>query len=184
MKYKITAEDLNGIKLIECLVFNDKRGSFLESYNKRGLAEIGINEEFVQDNQSISAKEVIRGLHFQYNKAQGKLLRVISGRAIFREVDIRINSKHFGEYREYELSDKNNLMLWVPPGFANGFSAESDSVIIHYKCTEYWDSASEVTILYDDRAIGINWNIKNPIISDKDKDGISISEWKNKNIHI
>lgn len=181
---KVIDTALNGLMLLEPKVFSDERGYFFETYNKREYAEIGIACEFVQDNQSLSQKGTIRGMHFQYNKPQGKLIRVLSGKATFREIDIRINSPHFGEYREYGLSAENKLILWVAPGFANGFSAEENNTIIHYKCTEFWNPQSEVSILYNDSAIGINWNVENPILSPKDLQGITLSQWKDMNISI
>lgn len=180
----VLKQELNSLMLIEPKVFSDERGYFFETYNKREYAEIGINCEFVQDNQSLSQKGTIRGMHFQYDKPQGKLIRVLSGKATFREIDIRINSPHFGKYREFELSAENKHILWVPAGFANGFAAEEDNTIIHYKCTEFWNPQSEVSILYNDEEVGISWNIENPILSPKDLKGITLSQWKDMNISI
>ncbi len=189
MPINVIREELNGLKLLEPVIYKDARGHFLESYNKRDFAEIGIDAEFVQDNQSLSTFGTIRGMHFQHNKAQGKLLRVTLGRAIFRGVDIRIDSEFFGQYREFELSAENNRLLWMPPGFANGFSAESEVTVIHYKCTEYWNAASEITLLYNDTDVNIDWKtedwkIGDPIMSDKDKSGISLRQWQEMQIHL
>ncbi len=184
MPYNIIKEDLNGIKLIEPKIFSDNRGYFFESFNQNDFEELGITETFVQDNQSSSKLGTIRGIHFQYNNPQGKLERVLRGTAIFRIVDIRIDSPFFGQYREYKLSEENKLLLWVPKGFGNSFSAESEEVVIHYKCTNFWDAKSEISILYNDKDIGINWNNESPKVSDKDLNGISLKQWKEMNIKI
>lgn len=184
MSFNLIKEDLNGIKLIEPKVFADSRGYFFEAYKESDFIKIGIDEKFVQENQSSSSKGTIRGMHFQYNNPQGKLERVISGKAIFRILDVRINSPFFGQYKEYELSAENKLLLWVPAGFANSFSSESENTVIHYKCTNYWEAKSEISILYNDPEIGINWNIEHPILSEKDLNGISLQQWKDMNISL
>lgn len=177
MAFELIREELDGIKVFKPRVFGDSRGFFFESFQKAELQKFGITADFVQDNQSRSAKGTIRGMHLQYNKPQGKLLRVTRGCAVFREIDVRPHSTTFGQYIEQELSDENNFIMWVPPGFANGFSAESEICDVNYKCTEYWNAASEVTINYSTPEVGIRWNVSSPIVSAKDQAGISLSEW-------
>ncbi len=130
---------LPGVKLIEPRVFGDERGFFLESWNARVFADNGLDLAFVQDNHSRSAKGVLRGLHYQLRKPQGKLVRVTSGAVFDVAVDVRRSSPHFGRWVGYELSDANKRMLWVPPGFAHGFVVLSDSADFLYKCTQLYD---------------------------------------------
>lgn len=178
MALELIRNVLDGILVLSPKVFGDSRGFFYESFHKGHLAEFGITTEFVQDNHSRSMKNTIRGMHLQYDRPQGKLLRVTQGTATFREIDLRPNSKYFGQYIEQVLSEENKLMMWVPPGFANGFSADSNIVDVQYKCTEYWNPDSEITILYSDEEVGINWGIDSPVVSDKDKHGISLSQFR------
>ena len=178
MALELIREELNGIMVFAPKVFQDSRGFFFESFHKNQLLEFGISDDFVQDNHSRSTKNTIRGMHLQYNKPQGKLLRVTQGTATFREIDVRPNSKYFGQFIEQELSEENKLMMWVPPGFANGFSADTDLVDVQYKCTEYWNPDSEITILFSDEEVSINWRINNPIVSAKDMLGITLNQYK------
>lgn len=178
MSLNIIDKQLNGLIVFAPNVFSDDRGFFYESYKKSYFDELGF--EFVQDNHSLSKKDVIRGMHFQWDKPQGKLIRVTSGSALFFEVDIRKNSEHLGKYFSIELNTDNKYMLWVPPGFANGFLALEDNTEVQYKCTEYWNPNAEGTILWNDSQINIEWNIKNPVISDKDAFGITLEDWLNR----
>ncbi|OYQ28768.1 dTDP-4-dehydrorhamnose 3,5-epimerase [Sandarakinorhabdus cyanobacteriorum] len=148
---------LPGVKLIEPRVFGDARGFFMESWNRRTFAGLGLDLDFVQDNHSRSARGVLRGLHYQLNDPQGKLVRVTQGAVFDVAVDIRRSSPHFGQWVGYELSAENHRMLWVPPGFAHGFIVTSDSADFMYKVTSFYNPADERAIRWDDPAIGIAW---------------------------
>lgn len=158
--------------IIETDIFKDARGYFYESYSEKKYNDLGLNFKFVQDNISKSSFGTIRGLHYQVgNYAQGKLCQVLSGAVLDVAVDIRHGSSTFGKYFSVELSSENNLQLWIPPGFAHGFSVLSETALFSYKCTNYYSKNDERCILFDDIDLGINWKVKNPIISDKDKLG-------------
>lgn len=148
---------LPGVKLIEPRVFGDARGFFLESWNAASFAAAGLDLAFVQDNHSRSARGVLRGLHYQLNNPQGKLVRVTQGAVFDVAVDIRRSSQHFGQWVGYELSAENHRMLWVPPGFAHGFLVLSDTADFLYKCTSLYDPPSDRGIRWNDPAIGIAW---------------------------
>ena len=158
-------------------VYTDDRGCFFESYNYDKYKKIGIKENFVQDNQSISNKNVIRGLHYQIPPyAQGKLVRVIRGKILDVAVDIRFGSPTLGKYYSIELSGKNNLQLWIPQGFAHGFSTLEDNTIVQYKCTNFYSPAHERGIIFNDEKLNINWKITNPIVSKKDLNNITFKK--------
>ena len=162
---------IEGLYVIEPKVFKDDRGYFFESYNTMAFKELGLLYTFVQDNQSLSSYGTVRGLHFQRGEhAQAKLVRVLSGRVKDVAVDLRQNSATFGKHFEVELSDKNNLMMILPRGFAHGFSVLSDSAVFFYKCDNYYNKDSEGAINYADPDLAINWGINTAdvIISDKD----------------
>ena len=166
---KISHSKLNGCVIIEPRVFGDERGFFLETFHAARYAEsAGINLPFVQDNHSRSSKGVLRGLHFQKTKPQGKLVRVVRGEVYDVAVDIRANSKTFGKWEAVILSEHNKLQFWVPPGFAHGFVVLSDIADFEYKCTDFYDSTDEGSILWSDPDLGIQWPVQNPIISAKD----------------
>jgi dTDP-4-dehydrorhamnose 3,5-epimerase len=154
-------------------VFDDARGFFFESYNKKIFAEkLGITNEFVQDNQSHSTKNVLRGLHYQIKQAQGKLVRVIAGEAFNVAVDLRRQSPTFGEWVGTNLSSESKRMLWVPPGFAHGFLSLSEACDLIYKTTGYWHAEHERCLLWNDPALGINWPISGePQLAAKDVAG-------------
>jgi dTDP-4-dehydrorhamnose 3,5-epimerase len=157
------------VKIIEPKVFGDDRGFFLETFHAARYAELtGIDLPFVQDNYSRSAKGVLRGLHFQKTKPQGKLVRVVSGEVFDVAVDIRRNSPTFGQWEGVILSEQNKRQFWVPPGFAHGFVVLSDTADFEYKCTDYYDPADEGAIRWDDPDLAIDWPITNPSLSDKD----------------
>lgn len=158
------------VKLIEPDVFGDDRGFFLESWNARTFAEAGIDAAFVQDNHSRSARGVLRGLHYQMVRPQGKLVRVAAGRAFDVAVDIRRSSPRFGRWVGYELSAANKRMLWVPGGFAHAFLALEDGTDFLYKCTDYYAPEHDRSMRWDDPAIGIEWPLDglDPILSSKD----------------
>ncbi|TVR41751.1 MAG: dTDP-4-dehydrorhamnose 3,5-epimerase [Cryomorphaceae bacterium] len=164
---------MNGLFLLKPTVFGDDRGYFYESYNAKRFTELtGVQDAFVQDNQSLSQKNVLRGLHFQNPPhAQGKLVRVLQGAVQDVVVDIRKSSPHFGRYFEVELTAENNLQLYIPPGFAHGFLTLEDNTIFVYKCTDFYNKNSEGCILWNDASLGINWKTEHPIVSEKDKLG-------------
>ena len=160
---------IEGLLIINPKVFGDVRGYFFESYNDSVFKEHGIDVEFIQDNQSLSNSGVLRGLHFQtppYD--QGKLVRVITGAVLDVAVDIRKKSPTYGEHIAIELSEDNKTMFYIPPGFAHGFLTLKDSTIFSYKCTNLYNKASEGTVLWNDSDLNINWNISNPVLSEKD----------------
>lgn len=164
---------LQGCFIIEPKVFEDDRGYFFESFNQNTFNEkLGVNIDFVQDNESFSSKGVLRGLHFQKGEfAQAKLVRVVKGRVLDIAVDIRKGSKTFGEYVSVELSEENKKQFFVPRGFAHGFLVLENNTIFSYKCDNYYNKASEGGIIYNDPVLNIDWkfNNENLIISDKDK---------------
>ncbi|OGU54661.1 MAG: dTDP-4-dehydrorhamnose 3,5-epimerase [Ignavibacteria bacterium RBG_13_36_8] len=174
---KIEKTFIDGLFIIQPDIFTDDRGYFYESFSAKRFVELGISETFVQDNFSRSVKNTIRGLHYQIGEyAQGKLCSVISGRVIDVAVDIRFGSPTFGKHVAVELSDENKLQFWMPPGFAHGFAVLSDYAVFHYKCTAYFSRNYERTILYNDPVLKINWRIKNPIVSEKDKEALSFDD--------
>lgn len=165
------------VLILEPKVFGDSRGFFLESFNKAVLANVGITAEFVQDNHSRSARNVLRGLHYQVNKPQGKLVRVVTGEVFDVAVDIRRSSPTFGKWVGARLSAENNKQLWVPPGFAHGFVVLSESADFLYKVTEYWSAKDERSILWNDAEIGIEWPIAGgPVLSAKDAAGAKLRD--------
>ncbi len=167
---KVIDTALPGVKLIEPRVFGDDRGFFLETWNARSFADAGFDQAFVQDNHSRSARGVLRGLHYQLENPQGKLVRVSAGAVFDVAVDVRRSSPHFGRWVGYELSDTNKRMLWVPPGFAHGFVVLSESADFLYKCTRLYDGSDDRGIRWDDPAIGIDWPLAGmtPQLSGKD----------------
>lgn len=165
--------EIKDLLLINPRIFEDDRGLFYESFNERKYNEIfGSEINFVQDNISLSKKNVLRGLHFQKPPfAQGKLVTVLKGSVLDVAVDLRKNSVTYGKYEIVELSDKNKLQFWIPPGFAHGFCALEDDTIFSYKCSNYYSPEHEETIMWNDPELSIDWKIINPIVSEKDKIG-------------
>ncbi len=179
---KLIKKKFDSLIVLKRDLFKDKRGYFTENFNKKKFLQI-INKRninFYQDNISFSKKGVLRGLHYQIEPfEQGKLISVIKGKIFDVAVDIRPKSKHFGKYFSVELSDKNNLQLWIPGGFAHGFIALKDS-IIKYKTTKYYSKKHEKTIFWNDKKLQINWPIKSQIqVSPKDNKGLSFTDLKN-----
>lgn len=167
---KIIDTPLAGLKIIEPRVFEDKRGYFFESYSKQAFADAGIQTEFVQDNQSMSMAGIVRGLHFQAPPhAQAKLVRVIKGAVIDVVVDIRKESPTYGQSFSIELTEENKTMLMIPEGFAHGFSTQADYTIFSYKCSALYNKASEGGIIWNDKDLEIDWEVQDPIISEKDE---------------
>lgn len=177
MGLELISEQMNGLKLFSPKIFDDERGFFMESYRKDDLARFGVNTSFVQDNHSGSKRDVLRGMHFQWDKPQGKLIRVLAGTAWFAEVDIRHGSPTQGKWAGFELSAANRYVLWVPPGFANGFCALDDWVEVHYKCTELWNPAGESSILWNDPILAIDWPVTNPLVSRRDAEAQTFGSW-------
>ena len=163
---------IEGLWVIKPKVFADARGYFFESYNKELFTKNGLNLNFVQDNQSLSHKGVLRGLHFQNPPfAQGKLVRVITGAVFDVAVDIRKNSPTYGKHFGAELTEENKMMMYIPEGFAHGFLTLRDNTIFSYKCTNFYNKASEESIKWNDPTVGIKWNVENPLLSEKDTSG-------------
>ena len=167
---KVEETPLKGVLVIKPDVFGDSRGYFFESYKSTEYVKCGIAQDFVQDNISRSVKGTMRGLHYQVGEfAQGKLCQVIYGMVLDVVVDIRKNSPTFGKHFSVILSEKEHCQIWIPPGFAHGFSVLSDYAIFHYKCTQFYNKESERSINYADSELNIDWKVDNPIVSDKDK---------------
>ena len=173
---KVIETALPGVLILEPKVFSDSRGFFLESFNERTMAEAGIRERFVQDNHSFSARNVLRGLHYQL-RPQGKLVRVAVGEIFDVSVDLRRSSPTFGRWYGTNLSEANKQMLWVPPGCAHGFRVLSESAHVLYKVTDFYDPEAERTIAWNDPALKIEWQLTTPpTVSVKDSLGVSFHE--------
>ena len=165
----VVETSLPGVVIIEPRVFGDERGFFLETFQKeRYRKEAGIELEFVQDNHSRSTKAVLRGLHFQKTKPQGKLVRVVSGEVYDIAVDINPSSSTFGRYESVILSAENKRQLWIPPGYAHGFLVLSEIADFEYKCTDYYDATDEGGVIWNDPDLDIDWPVDKPIVSEKD----------------
>jgi dTDP-4-dehydrorhamnose 3,5-epimerase len=177
MQVKLASVHFNTVKVLIPEVFEDQRGFFLEQYRTDIFHELGINEKFVQENQSGSIKNVIRGLHFQWDPPMGKLMRVISGVAFLVAVDIRKGSPTLGKWIGIECSRENRKQVWAPAGFARGFCVLSDFAEIQYCCTGIYNHKGESGVRWDDPEIGIKWPIKNPVLSEKDKKAQSLAQW-------
>lgn len=174
---KIIDTKIHDVKIIEPKVFGDNRGFFLETFQKnRYQNELNIEHDFVQDNHSRSSKGVLRGLHFQTENPQGKLVRIVRGEVLDVAVDIRKESPTFGIWESVILSEDNKKQFWIPPGLAHGFIVLSDIADFEYKCTQYYDPASEGCLLWNDPFLKINWLLDDPILSEKDKIGKTFKE--------
>tara|TARA_R110001592_G_scaffold63586_2_gene195008 strand:+ start:14325 stop:14864 length:540 start_codon:yes stop_codon:yes gene_type:complete len=174
---RIIQTKLKDCVIIEPKVFGDHRGFFLETFQAdRYREQAGITLPFVQDNHSRSAKGVLRGLHFQKTKPQGKLVRVVSGEVYDVAVDIRQGSPSFGLWEGVILSEENKRQFWVPPGFAHGFLVLSDTADFEYKCTDYYDPSDEGSLVWNDPAMAITWPLDNPTLSDKDSNAPTFAE--------
>jgi dTDP-4-dehydrorhamnose 3,5-epimerase len=163
-----TDTNLPGVLELRPQVFRDARGFLAETYHRERFASIGITESFVQDNHSCSKKGTLRGLHYQWPHSQAKLCRVVEGEALDVAVDIRLGSPHFGKWTSVLLSAAENNQIYIPAGFAHGFVALSDSVQFLYKCSDFYDPASEHGILWNDPDLAIAWGIESPLVSEKD----------------
>jgi dTDP-4-dehydrorhamnose 3,5-epimerase len=172
---KVTPTALPDVLLVEPRVFADDRGFFFESWNARALAEAGLEAAFVQDNHSRSRQGVFRGLHYQIEHPQGKLVRCVVGEVFDVAVDLRRSSPAFGRHVGVVLSAENRRMLWVPPGFAHGFVVLSESADFLYKTTDYWYPQHERTLLWNDPALGIAWPVAAPVMNAKDAAGLPLA---------
>ncbi|MEO0690511.1 MAG: dTDP-4-dehydrorhamnose 3,5-epimerase [Pseudomonadota bacterium] len=175
---EIISTNIPGPKIIEPKVFGDERGYFMETWNEAGFAEAGLDLKWVQDNHSHSQNGVLRGLHFQNPRPQGKLVRVARGAVYDVAVDLRRSSEHFGKWVGVELSAQNKRMFWVPEGFAHGFLTLEDDTDFLYKCTAPYAPQSEYTLAWDDETVGVDWPVSglDPIISEKDAVGLSLAD--------
>ncbi len=175
---KVISTELPGVLIIEPKVFGDERGFFYESFNAKAFEEAtGVRVQFVQDNHSRSQKGVLRGLHYQLQNTQGKLVRVTQGEVLDVAVDIRRSSPHFGQWVAVRLSAQNHRQLWVPEGFAHGFVVLSDSAEFLYKTTDYYTPSAERCIRWDDPTLAIDWQLQEPpTLSAKDQNGKSLKE--------
>lgn len=173
---KVTATSLPGVLLIEPKVFQDPRGYFMESYHQTRYSESGLPPRFVQDNVSYSSKGILRGLHFQNPCPQGKLISVLQGEIFDVALDIRVGSPHFGKWTGVALNSENHHQLWVPEGFAHGFMVTSDKALVSYKCTELYAPQHELSILWNDPMIGIEWPKISPSLSGKDEKGLLLRD--------
>lgn len=190
-KFERVETGIEGLVVIQPTVFGDDRGFFMESYSRRDFKEIGIPEEFVQDNHSKSKKGVLRGLHFQTEKAQGKLVRVVAGSVYDVAVDLRKGSPTFGKWYGVELTATNKTQFYIPPGFAHGFVTLEDNTEFLYKCTDYYAPEFDSGVLWNDPEIGIEWNLEKYGISEdeillsaKDRVQQTLKEFAAKNIEI
>jgi len=172
---KVVATDLPDVKRLEPRVFTDDRGYFFESWNARVLADAGIDATFVQDNHSQSRHGVLRGLHYQVEHAQGKLVRCVVGEVFDVAVDLRRSSPTFGRSVGVVLSAENRTMLWIPPGFAHGFVVLSEAAEFLYKTTDYWYPEHERTLLWNDPALAIRWPVAAPTVNAKDAGGVPLA---------
>ena len=181
---KIIETDIKGLYIIEPSKFEDERGHFCESYSKAAFLKEGIDIDFVQDNQSLSKKDVIRGMHFQTGAwAQDKLVRVAKGSVIDVAIDLRPKSPTYGDGIRIFLSEENGISLLIPKGFAHGFVSLEDGTVFQYKCSNFYNKDSESGIIYNDTELNINWGIENPIVSEKDLLLGSFREFEMKNGH-
>ena len=174
---KVTESGIKGVFIIEPDVYEDDRGFFMETFhNERYRKLLGINLDFVQDNISRSSKNVLRGMHFQKNYPQGKIVSASRGEILDVVVDLRKDSPTYGTWESFRLSEKNKLQVWIPPGFAHGFLVMSDSADIDYKCTEYYHPEDELCLMWNDPEVAIDWTINDPILTEKDKKGLFLKD--------
>lgn len=177
MEVSIESVHLNDVAVLQNERFQDDRGFFLETYRQDIFQELGLPTEFVQDNHSGSVRNVVRGLHFQWDPPMGKLMRVTSGTAFFVAVDIRKGSDTYGQWHGIQVSAEDRKQIWAPAGFARGFCVLSDFAEIQYKCTGIYNPDGESGIRWNDPAIGIEWPIDHPMLSEKDRNAQTLKEW-------
>jgi dTDP-4-dehydrorhamnose 3,5-epimerase len=167
---------LAGLLIVEPKVFGDPRGYFMETWNARRYREAGLAVDFVQDNISVSARGILRGLHFQNPASQGKLVSVLDGEVFDVAVDLRRSSSTFGKWSAIRLSSDNKQQFYIPPGFAHGFQVLSERAMFHYKCTDYYAPQHEWTLAWDDPDLAVDWPLKYPAVSAKDSKGIRLRD--------
>ncbi|HEY6291235.1 MAG TPA: dTDP-4-dehydrorhamnose 3,5-epimerase [Terriglobia bacterium] len=177
MSFRIESKHLGDVVVLVPSVFEDERGFFMETFHAGQFRALGLPSEFPQDNQSRSRRNVIRGLHFQWDPPMGKLMRVTFGIAFLVAVDIRKGSPTLGSWFGLEVSAENKKQVWAPAGFARGFCVLSDQADVHYKCTGTYSSRAESGIRWDDPAVGIEWPLSNPILSEKDRNARTLADW-------
>ncbi len=174
---KVTPARIPDLLVIEPRVFGDPRGFFMETWQGARYAEHGVPDRFVQDNLSSSSRGVLRGLHLQHPHAQGKLVQVLQGRVLDVAVDVRVGSPWFGQWAGVVLDDQSRNQFWVPAGFAHGYSVISEQALFSYKCTDYYHQETELSVLWNDPDIGVDWQLdQKPLLSDKDRSGLRLSE--------
>ncbi len=176
MKFNITKTELAGVLVVEPVVYGDNRGFFLETFNQKRYAEAGLDRQFVQDNHSRSSRGVLRGLHYQLNHPQGKLVMAIKGEIFDVAVDIRRGSPTFGKWVGVNLSEENHKQIFVPEGFAHGFCVVSETADVVYKCTDVFIPGDDHGILWSDETIGIDWPTDEPGLSEKDAENPRLAE--------
>ena len=175
----VTTTNIEGLLIIKPKVFGDERGCFFESFREDIMKSNGVTSKFVQDNQSMSSKGILRGLHFQKDPfAQGKLVRVIKGSVLDVAVDIRKKSPTYGQHFLIELNEENKTMFYIPPGFAHGFLTLEDDTLFSYKCTNYYNKESEGAIRRNSKSLNVDWGIVNPILSSKDATAPTFDEFQ------
>lgn len=175
---KIQQTGFEGLYIIQPSVFEDKRGYFFESWNQQKFHEQGLDLDFVQDNQSMSASNVLRGMHFQVPPwEQGKLVQVLQGSAMDVVVDLRKNQPTFGKNFKLVISAREKNMLWIPPGFAHGFLTLEENTLFFYKCTQLYNKESERAIIWNDPQLNIDWGVENPVVSEKDKSAMNFRDF-------
>jgi dTDP-4-dehydrorhamnose 3,5-epimerase len=173
---KVQTCAIPGLLVIEPKAFGDARGFFLESWNRRRYQEAGLEADFLQDNVSFSRRGILRGLHFQNPNPQGKLLQVLQGEVFDVAVDIRRSSPTFGKWHGLRLSGENKLQFYIPAGFAHGFAVLSETALFQYKCTEFYSPADELALRWDDPDLGIEWPLKDPLLSERDAKGLRLRD--------
>lgn len=173
---RVEETKLSGVLLIDPQLHTDSRGYFLQLWNMKECEEHDLPQVFVQDNLSYSTRGVLRGLHFQNPRPQGKLVTVLQGEVLDVVVDVRTGSASFGMWESFVLSHKNKRQIYIPHGFAHGFVVRSESASFYYKCTDFYDSKSEISLIWNDPDIAINWEESNPILSPKDRSGVRLKD--------
>jgi len=173
---KVSRCEISGLLIIEPRVFGDARGFFLETWNEQRYRDAGLDLRFVQDNMSSSRRGTLRGLHFQNPRAQGKLVWVIEGEVFDVAVDLRRGSPTFGRWHGLNLSGENRLQFYVPRGFAHGFAVLSETAVFAYKCTEFYSPNDELTLCWNDPDVAVQWPLRDPVLSDKDKKGVRLQD--------
>ena len=174
---KVTESGIKGVYTIEPDVYIDDRGFFMETFHRERYRKLlGINLDFVQDNITRSSKNVLRGMHFQRNYPQGKIVKASRGEILDVIVDLRKDSPTYGTWESFKLSEQNKLQVWIPPGLAHGFLVMSDSADIEYNCTEYYHPEDEYCLMWNDSEVAIDWPINDPILSEQDKRGLSLKD--------